>query len=228
MLFTNHHLLKPLFFFVAASRKRHHTEEEMALKKSEITRRRKNQSAQRAEQDKLETINRLLKKQAGKRKKGAQDEDDGGDDKKSNDVDGGEGSGSGSGSGSRMNRFMTPSSYIRIRYAVDGTTLSIPEESLEDVPAWIQKSIPPLTPRAELLKLDAKGQAHFPATGVNRGPVSIEVLETPVVPLKEPSYPSPKGTCEVSHCPQPWKYRGIKSKKVACGLDHLKLVEAEA
>lgn len=187
----------------------------MALKKSEITRRRKNQSAQRAEQDKLETINRLLKKQAGKRKKGAQDDDEGGDDKK-NEADG---TNDGSRSGG-VSRFMTPSSYVRIRFGIDGTTLSVPEESLEDMPSWIQKSIPPVTPRVDLLKLDANG--------VKRGPVSIEVLDTPVVPLKEPAYPAPRGRCEVPRCPQPWKYRGTKSKKVACGLQHLKVVEAEA
>ncbi|KAK5799039.1 hypothetical protein F5H01DRAFT_284985 [Linnemannia elongata] len=141
---------------VAQSRKRMQTEEEMALKRSEITRRRKNQSAQRAEQDKLETINRLLKKQAGKRKTGAQDDDEGGaggagDDKRVEDIKGGR----------RSNR-------------------------------------------------------------------AIEVLEVPVVPLKEPAYPAPRGLCAVANCEQAWKYRGTKSKKVACGLAHLKVVEAEA
>ncbi|KAI8605900.1 hypothetical protein EDD21DRAFT_298860 [Dissophora ornata] len=142
---------------VSSSRKRHQTEEELALKKSEITRRRMNQSAQRAEQEKMETINRLLKKQAGKRKKGAQDDDEGGEDKK-NDANDTE--------ADKRNRFQAPSSYLRL-------------------------------------------------------------LETPVSPLRMPRYPAPKGKCSVKKCQQQWKYRSMKSKRVACGLEHLKLVEAE-
>lgn len=203
-------LLPPLL--AAASRKRHHTEEELALKKSEITRRRKNQSAQRAEQDKLETINRLLKKQAGKRKKGAQDDDDGGEDK--NNGEGNDGNAGGRGASGGRNRFNTPSSYLRVTCKVDGTKLSIPEQSLEDVPAWMQQSIPPIAETA----LSANDHEYR----------AIKVLETPVVPLKEPSYPAPKGKCAVSKCDQQWKYRGPKSKKVACGLEHLKLIEAGA
>ncbi|KAI8354744.1 hypothetical protein B0O80DRAFT_385968 [Mortierella sp. GBAus27b] len=143
----------------ASSRKRHQTEEELALKKSEMTRRRKNLSAQRAEQDKLDTINRLLKKQAGKHKKGTQDEDEGGEERKADtsEVE-----------AEVRNRFMIPSTYLRAMY------------------------------------------------------------RTPVVPLKEPQYPAPRAKCAVSKCEQLWKYRGTKSKKVACGLEHLKIVEAEA
>ncbi|KAK3819558.1 MAG: hypothetical protein J3Q66DRAFT_281544 [Benniella sp.] len=143
----------------ASSRKRHQTEEEMALKKSEITRRRKNQSAQRAEQDKLDTINRLLKKQAGKHKKGTQDDDEGGEERK-----------------------MDTSEVAAVK--ASSTRQKVTEHK------------------------------------------TIEVLETPIAPLKEPRYPAKKGKCSVSKCEQAWKYRGPKSKKVACGLDHLKLVEA--
>ncbi|ORZ22817.1 hypothetical protein BCR41DRAFT_302666 [Lobosporangium transversale] len=139
----------------SSSRKRHQTEEELALKRSEITRRRKNQSAQRAEQDKLDTINRLLKKQAGKRKKGAQDDDEGGEDTKKNEADNDEAT-------ITRNRYMTPTSYLR----------------------------------------------------------------KPIIPLKEPAYPAARGKCSVTECDQQWKYRGIKSKKVACGLKHLKMIEA--
>jgi len=202
-----------LFLSTAASRKRHHTEEELALKKSEITRRRKNQSAQRAEQDKLETINRLLKKQAGKRKKGTQDDDDGGEDKTNG--EGNDGNVGGRGASGGRNRFNTPPTYLRISCKVDGTILSIPEQSLQDVPAWMQQSIPPI---AEAAASSANEQGYR----------AIEVLETPIVPLKESSYPAPKGKCAVSKCDQQWKYRGPKSKKVACGLEHLKLIEAGA
>jgi len=191
------------FFSLAASRKRLHTEEEMALKKSEITRRRKNQSAQRAEQDKLETINRLLKKQAGKRKKGAVDDDEGGDDKKTGDKDAGSG---------RANRYMTPTSYLRVNYTVHGTTLSIPEESLEHMPAWMQQSVP----QSAMEGVEANGSPI-------KEHVKIEMIETSAA--KEPSYPAPRGKCAVLQCNIPWKYRGPKSKKVACGLEHLKLIE---
>lgn len=188
------------------------TEEEMALKRSEITRRRKNQSAQRAEQDKLETINRLLKKQAGKRKTGAQDDDEGGaggagDDKRVEDIKGGR----------RSNRYMTPASYLSVRYTTQGTTLSIPEVSLGDVPLWMQETIP---------AVESKGGKKDGGEEVEHR--AIEVLEVPVVPLKEPAYPAPRGLCAVANCEQAWKYRGTKSKKVACGLAHLKVVEAEA
>ncbi|CAG8669982.1 2046_t:CDS:2 [Acaulospora morrowiae] len=57
-------------------RKKQLTEEEIQLKKSEIARRRKNQSIQRAEQDKMDTINRLLKKQASKKRLKDQDDND--------------------------------------------------------------------------------------------------------------------------------------------------------
>ncbi|CAG8823342.1 9508_t:CDS:2, partial [Gigaspora margarita] len=57
-------------------KKKQLTEEEMLLKKSEIARRRKHQSIQRAEQDKMDTINRLLKKQASKKRSKDQDETD--------------------------------------------------------------------------------------------------------------------------------------------------------
>ncbi|CAI2170390.1 409_t:CDS:2 [Funneliformis geosporum] len=57
-------------------KKKHMTEEEIALKKSEIARRRKHQSIQRAEQDKMDTINRLLKKQSTKRRTRDQDDTD--------------------------------------------------------------------------------------------------------------------------------------------------------
>ncbi|CAG8687120.1 6530_t:CDS:2, partial [Scutellospora calospora] len=57
-------------------KKKQLTEEEMLLKKSEIARRRKHQSIQRAEQDKMDTINRLLKKQATKKRSKDQDETD--------------------------------------------------------------------------------------------------------------------------------------------------------
>ncbi|RIA78786.1 PAPA-1-like conserved region-domain-containing protein, partial [Glomus cerebriforme] len=57
-------------------KKKHMTEEEIALKKSEIARRRKHQSIQRAEQDKMDTINRLLKKQTTKRRTKDQDDTD--------------------------------------------------------------------------------------------------------------------------------------------------------
>jgi hypothetical protein len=191
------------------------TEEEMALKRSEITRRRKNQSAQRAEQDKLETINRLLKKQAGKRKIGAQDDDEGGagaggDDKNGGRVEAG---------GRRSNRYRTPASYLNVRYTTRGTTLSIPEVSLGDVPLWMQETIPAVS-----------GSSREKDGGENEVIVhrAIEVLEVPVVPLKEPTYPAPRGLCAVVNCEQTWKYRGTKSKKVACGLAHLKVVEAEA
>lgn len=183
----------------------------MALKKSEITRRRKNQSAQRAEQDKLETINRLLKKQAGKRKKGAADDDEGGDDKKVGDKDAGSG---------RSNRFMTPPSYLRIRYTVHGTTLSIPEESLEHVPAWMQQSVPQTSGSAmEDVVVAKDGSAPI------KEHVKIETVEDSMP--KEPSYPLPRGKCAVKQCTIPWKYRGPKSNKVACGLKHLKLIETE-
>ncbi|KAI7823512.1 PAPA-1-like conserved region-domain-containing protein [Gamsiella multidivaricata] len=197
---------------VASSRKRHQTEEELALKRSEITRRRKNQSAQRAEQDKLETINRLLKKQAGKRKKGAQDDDEGGEDRRNDNNEG---------AAASRSRFRPPSSYLRISYRADGTTLSIPEESLNDVPGWMQHSIPA---SGEKLVSDEK-EIAWTTTGEHR---IIEIMEEPVVPLKEPQYPAPKGRCSVSKCEQQWKYRGPRSKKVACGLEHLKLMEAEA
>lgn len=57
-------------------KKKHMTEEEIALKKSEIARRRKHQSIQRAEQDKMDTINRLLKKQTTKRRLKDQEDTD--------------------------------------------------------------------------------------------------------------------------------------------------------
>ncbi|CAG8624791.1 6824_t:CDS:2, partial [Acaulospora colombiana] len=57
-------------------RKKHLTEEEIQLRKSEIARRRKNQSIQRAEQDKMDTINRLLKKQATKKRSKDLDDND--------------------------------------------------------------------------------------------------------------------------------------------------------
>jgi hypothetical protein len=177
----------------------------MALKKSEITRRRKNQSAQRAEQDKLDTINRLLKKQAGKHKKGTQDEDEGGEERKADTSEV---------AAVVRNRYMIPSSYLRTTYRADRTSLSIPLESLEDVPEWMQRSIRPMTKKASSTR--QKVTEHK----------IIEVLETPIAPLKEPRYPAKKGKCSVSKCEQAWKYRGPKSKKVACGLDHLKLVEA--
>lgn len=183
----------------------------MALKKSEITRRRKNQSAQRAEQDKLETINRLLKKQAGKRKKGAADDDEGGDDKKAGDKDTGSG---------RANRYMTPTSYLRVSYTVNGTTLSIPEESLAHVPAWMQQS----APQASRSAMDGVEVATDGSAPVKEY-VKIEMVEDSVT--KEPSYPAPRGKCAVQQCTIPWKYRGPKSKKVACGLEHLKLIETE-
>jgi len=56
------------------SKKRHFTAEELALRRSETARRRKHQSQQKAEQDKLETINRLLKKQANKKSRAEQKE----------------------------------------------------------------------------------------------------------------------------------------------------------
>ncbi|CAG8457124.1 5851_t:CDS:2 [Paraglomus occultum] len=59
-----------------STRKKHLTEEEIALRKSEIARRRKHQSIQRAEQDKMDTINRLLKKQNTKRRSKDQDDID--------------------------------------------------------------------------------------------------------------------------------------------------------
>lgn len=177
----------------------------MALKKSEITRRRKNQSAQRAEQDKLDTINRLLKKQAGKHKKGTQDDDEGGEDRKAdtNEV-----------TAVVRNRYMIPSSYMRITHRVDGSSLSIPEESLKDVPEWMQRSIH-----------HVKKAASSTRQAVVEHKV-IEVLESPIVPLKKPQYPAQRAKCSVSKCNQLWKYRGTKSKKVACGLEHLRQVEA--
>ncbi|RHZ76892.1 hypothetical protein Glove_187g95 [Diversispora epigaea] len=57
-------------------KKKQLTEEEIQLKKSEIARRRKHQSIQRAEQDKMDTINRLLKKQASKKRSKDQDDND--------------------------------------------------------------------------------------------------------------------------------------------------------
>ncbi|CAG8467619.1 5220_t:CDS:2 [Ambispora gerdemannii] len=58
------------------TRKKHLTEEEIALRKSETARRRKHQSIQRAEQDKMDTINRLLKKQNTKRRSKEQEDTD--------------------------------------------------------------------------------------------------------------------------------------------------------
>ncbi|CAJ0746188.1 20654_t:CDS:2 [Entrophospora sp. SA101] len=83
-------------------------EEEIALKKSEIARKRKHQSIQRAEQDKMDTINRLLKKQATRKRKADQDEND-------------------SASNTTASATLTlPSNSIHYVKSVDGSTLSIP------------------------------------------------------------------------------------------------------
>ncbi|ORY00570.1 PAPA-1-domain-containing protein, partial [Basidiobolus meristosporus CBS 931.73] len=58
------------------TKKKNLTAEELALKRSETARRRKNQSERRAEQDKMDTINKLLKKQASRRTKKDDDEQD--------------------------------------------------------------------------------------------------------------------------------------------------------
>ncbi|GBB91936.1 hypothetical protein RclHR1_01940013 [Rhizophagus clarus] len=88
-------------------KKKHMTEEEIALKKSEIARRRKHQSIQRAEQDKMDTINRLLKKQTTKRRpKDQEDTDSVHNDSNSSSV-------------------LPPSSFHYVNNA-EGATLSIP------------------------------------------------------------------------------------------------------
>lgn len=106
-----------------------------------------------------------------------------------------------------------------MRYTTQGTTLSIPEVSLGDVPLWMQETIPAVS--------ESSGNTDGGDEEVTVHK-TIEVLEDPVVPLKEPTYPAPRGQCAVVDCGQVWKYRGTKSKKVACGLAHLKVVETEA
>ncbi|EXX55233.1 Ies2p [Rhizophagus irregularis DAOM 197198w] len=88
-------------------KKKHMTEEEIALKKSEIARRRKHQSIQRAEQDKMDTINRLLKKQTTKRR--TKDQED--TDSVHNDTN--------------SSSILPPSSFHYVNNA-EGATLSIP------------------------------------------------------------------------------------------------------
>ncbi|CAH1764330.1 8905_t:CDS:2 [Entrophospora sp. SA101] len=86
----------------------YNSKEEIALKKSEIARKRKHQSIQRAEQDKMDTINRLLKKQATRKRKADQDEND-------------------SASNTTASATLTlPSNSIHYVKSVDGSTLSIP------------------------------------------------------------------------------------------------------
>ncbi|KAF9165879.1 hypothetical protein DFQ26_009173 [Actinomortierella ambigua] len=245
----------------AASRKRHRTEEELALKKSELSRRRKNMTAQRAEQDKIDTINRLLKKQAGKRKKGGGDDEEGG-------AGGGGGGGGGSaGSGGtgeggnlrrdqdsdrmRKVRHVIPPTYLRTICRVEGTTLSIPEVSLDRVCEWMNESIqepkgvkPLVTVSAIKEKAEANDQISQTITKQEAGGEEasgdaataeqikahkpIEILEEPLVPPKAPTYPVPRGHCAVEGCVQTWKYRGVKSKKQVCGVEHLRLIESKA
>ncbi|KAG0226243.1 hypothetical protein BGW41_004240 [Actinomortierella wolfii] len=222
----------------AASRKRHRTEEELALKKSELSRRRKNMTAQRAEQDKIDTINRLLKKQAGKRKKGGGDDEDGA---------GGEGGGARRGEGPdgqkvRKSRYIVPPTYLRTIFRVEGTTLSIPEVSIDRTLEWMKdsirepKGVKHLVAVSAAAEAEASGQMSHPVEaeaaigGSTTEPVKvhkpIEILEEPLLPPKAPKYPAPRGHCVVEGCSQTWKYRGVKSKKQVCGLEHLRLVES--
>ncbi|KAG9295036.1 hypothetical protein G9A89_017830 [Geosiphon pyriformis] len=91
------------------TRKKHLTEEEIALRKSETARRRKHQSIQRAEQDKMDTINRLLKKQNTKRRS----KEDEADNNQDNQKDG----------TSRKPMQATSFHYVN---CLNGSTLSIP------------------------------------------------------------------------------------------------------
>ncbi|KAF9974728.1 hypothetical protein BGZ73_001811 [Actinomortierella ambigua] len=210
----------------AASRKRHRTEEELALKKSELSRRRKNMTAQRAEQDKIDTINRLLKKQAGKRKKGGDDEDGGA---------GGGGGDGGSGDGNnrrdqdsdkvRRVRHVIPPTYLRTICRVEGTTLSIPEVALDRVHTWMSESIREPVTQSTGEQGAEEASAAAETVKVHK---TIEILEEPLVPLKAPKYPTPRGHCAMEGCSQTWKYRGVKSKKQVCGMEHLRILEGRA
>jgi hypothetical protein len=94
------------------TKKKHLTEEEIALKKSEIARRRKHQSQQRAEQDKMDTINRLLRKQNTKRRSNKEADEE----NQENQRD----------TGKRSALLQSSVSAIRYVQSLDGSKLSVP------------------------------------------------------------------------------------------------------